>query len=84
MSNDPEDLFDRVTEALRKREFNKAEELLAEYIKNNSEDTMSLLLKSLIQRAKGDPFGAITTLEEILTNDSSNEIALRSLANDSI
>jgi tetratricopeptide (TPR) repeat protein len=80
MSNDPEDLYDRITKALRQRDIGKAEELLVEYLKNNSEDTESRLLKSLIQMAKGDVLGAITPLEEILKYDSSNDSALHSLA----
>ena len=81
MFYDPENIFDQVTEALRKGDFNKGEELLAEHLKDHSEDTQSRLLKSLIKMGKGDLFGAITPLEEILKYDSSNELALHSLTN---
>lgn len=81
MSIDPEDFFDRVTEALSREDFNEAEELLAEYLKDNSEDTQSQLLKSLIKMRKGDLLGAITPLEEILIIDNSNDLALYSLTN---
>ncbi|MBS4033429.1 MAG: tetratricopeptide repeat protein [Ignavibacterium sp.] len=81
MFYDPEDFFDRVTEALRRGDFNVAEKLLEEYLKSHSEDTQSRLLKSLIQEAKGDLLGAITPLEEILIIDNSNDLALYSLTN---
>lgn len=81
MFYDPEDFFDRVTEALSREDFNVAEEVLEEYLESHSEDTRSRLLKSLIKMGKGDLFGAIRSLEEILTYDSSNELALHSLTN---
>lgn len=80
MSIDPEDIFDRVMEALSRKDFKEAEELLVEHLKNNLEDTKSRLLTSLIHMAKGDVLGAITPLEEILKYDSSNDSALHSLA----
>ncbi|HCY77732.1 MAG TPA: hypothetical protein DHV28_17610 [Ignavibacteriales bacterium] len=81
MSIDPEDFFDRVTEALSREDFNVAEEVLAEYLESHSEDTQSRLLKSLIKEAKGDLLGAITPLEEILIIDNLNDLALYSLTN---
>ena len=81
MFYDPEDFFDRVTEALSREDFNVAEEVLAEYLESRSEDTQSRLLKSLIKEAKGDLLGAITPLEEILIIDNSNDLALYSLTN---
>lgn len=81
MSYNPENFFDRVTEALSKGDFNVAETLLAEYLKSHSEDTQSRLLKSLIKEANGDLMGAITPLEEILIIDNSNDLALYGLTN---
>lgn len=78
---DPEDFFDRIEEALERKDFEEAEELLAKYLECNSENTMSRLFKSLIQIGKGDLLGAITPLEEIVNTDSTNDIALKSLTN---
>lgn len=81
MFYNPENFFDRVTEALSKGDFNVAEKLLEEYLKSHSEDTQSRLLKSLIKEANGDLMGAITPLEEILIIDNSNDLALYGLTN---
>ena len=81
ISNDQEDFFDRIKEALNREDFKGAEELLDEYLEDNSEDIQSLLLKSLIKMGMGDLFGAIIPLEEIVNTESSNGTAWHSLTN---